>query len=81
MQERSAATHEIQQNVRLMTKLTTPVHALNSLLMSHELKMERFLQKFLNPNAAFRGQDGFEYAGAIAQRVFGVCKYQLLVSF
>ena len=71
MQEPGIARTDLQQNVRLLSKLSTPLHAVTCLLASHEQTMEHQLQ-LLRTNVAVDSND-FELLGAISQRVFGAC--------
>lgn len=76
LQEPGIARTDLQQNVRLLSKLSTPLHAVTCLLASHEQTMEHQLQ-LLRTNVAADSND-FELLGAISQRVFGVWPHHLL---
>jgi hypothetical protein len=69
MQEPGIARTELQQSVRLLSKLATPLHAVNSLLASHEQALENFLKSVRTASGI--ESDDFELLGAISQRVFG----------
>jgi hypothetical protein len=70
MQEPGIARTELQQSVRLLSKLATPLHAVNSLLASHEQNLENFLKSARTSSGI--DTDDFELLGTISQRVFGM---------
>jgi hypothetical protein len=76
LQEPGIARSELQQHVRLLSKLSTPIHAVSCLLASHEQTMEHHLRQ-LRSDAAGDSND-FEIIGAVSQRVFGTIKLVLL---
>jgi hypothetical protein len=69
VQEAGIARAELQQSVRLLSKLATPLHAINSLLASHEQSLENFLTNVRTTSGI--DSDDFELLGTISQRVFG----------
>jgi hypothetical protein len=69
VQEPGIARSDLQQNVRLLSKLSTPLHAVTGLLASHEQSLELFLKNVRS--SAGINSDDFELLGTISQRVFG----------
>lgn len=69
MQEPGIARTDLQQNVRLLSKMSTPLHAVSCLLASHEQNMEHQV-KMLRSHVGV-GSNDFEFLGAVSQRVFG----------
>jgi hypothetical protein len=81
VQELGIARTDLQQNVRLLSKMSTPMHAVSCLLASHEQAMEHQVKMLRNHVGV--GSSDFEFLGAVSQRVFGmhcttVCAMQQL---
>ena len=55
--------------MRLLSKLATPLHAVTSLLASHEQALESFYSSARSTSGL--DSDEFELLGTISQRVFG----------
>ena len=69
VQEPGIARTDLQQNVRLLSKMSTPLHAVSCLLASHEQNMEHQVRMLRNHVGV--GSNDFEFLGAVSQRVFG----------
>lgn len=69
VQEPGIARTDLQQHVRLLSKLSTPLHAVSSLLASHEQALDHFLQGVRSTSGV--NSDDFELLGTVSQRVFG----------
>jgi hypothetical protein len=74
-QEPGTARSDLQQNVRLLSKLSTPLHAVTSLLASHEQALELFLKSVRSSSGI--NSDDFELLGTISQRVFGALPFHV----
>lgn len=75
VQEPGIARTDLQQNVRLLSKMSTPLHAVSCLLASHEQNMEHQVQMLRNHVGV--GSNDFEFLGAVSQRVFGMLSHSI----